>query len=403
MTFAKRFFRPIPLSILGAGALLGALAFAQLERADERGVPPIDGSGSYEVSGIKVDVAARTADQARYGGWREAQRKGWKMLWARVNGKPVENAPGLPDSTLDSISGGIVVEREQVGPNRYVATLGVLFDRARAGELLGVKGAVRRSAPMLVIPVEWSGATPVSFERRSEWQKAWARFRAGNSPIDYVRVSGTGADPVLLNAAQARRPGRSWWRMLLDQYGAANIVVPEATLFRQWPGGPVIGRFVARYGPDATVFDQFTLTAETGDGLPAMLDRAVQRIDASYTRALQEGAMRGDKSLVTETPAEEVPIDDVLEQMAAAATTTVTVQIDTPDAAALRAQEGQLRAVTGVTAVQTGSLAFGGTSSLRVGFSGPASALREALVARGWQVEDVGTGFRIRRAATPAP
>jgi hypothetical protein len=403
VTFAKRFFRPIPLSILGAGALLGALAFAQLERADERGVPPIDGSGSYEVSGIKVDVAARTADQARYGGWREAQRKGWKMLWARVNGKPVENAPGLPDSTLDSISGGIVVEREQVGPNRYVATLGVLFDRARAGELLGVKGAVRRSAPMLVIPVEWSGATPISFERRTEWQKAWARFRAGNSPIDYVRVSGTGADPVLLNAAQARRPGRSWWRMLLDQYGAANIVVPEATLFRQWPGGPVIGRFVARYGPDATVIDQFTLTADTGDGLSTMLDRAVQRIDAAYTRALQEGAMRGDRSLVIETPAEEVPIDDVLDQMAAAATTNVTLQIETPDAAALRAQEAQLRALTGVTSVQTGSLALGGTSSLRVAFSGPASALREALVARGWQVEDVGTGFRIRRAVAPAP
>ena len=403
MTFAKRFFRPIPLSILGAGALLGALAFAQLERADELGVPPIDGSGSYEVSGIKVDVAARTADQARYGGWREAQRKGWKMLWARVNGKPIENAPGLPDSTLDSISGGIVVEREQVGPNRYVATLGVLFDRARAGELLGVKGAVRRSAPMLVIPVEWSGATPISFERRSEWQKAWARFRAGNSPIDYVRVSGTGADPVLLNAAQARRPGRSWWRMLLDQYGAANIVVPEVTLFRQWPGGPVIGRFVARYGPDATVVDQFTLTADTGDALPAMLDRAVQRIDTAYTRALQEGAMRGDRSLVIETPAEEVPIDDVLDQMAAAATTTVTVQIDTPDAAALRAQEAQLRALTGVTSVQTGSLALGGTSSMRVAFSGPASALREALVARGWQVEDVGGGLRIRRAAAPAP
>lgn len=403
MTFAKRFFRPIPLSILGAGALLGALAFAQLERADERGVPPIDGSGSYEVSGIKVDVAARTADQARYGGWREAQRKGWKMLWARVNGKPVENAPGLPDSTLDSISGGIVVEREQVGPNRYVATLGVLFDRARAGELLGVKGAVRRSAPMLVIPVEWSGATPISFERRSEWQKAWARFRAGNSPIDYVRVSGTGADPVLLNAAQARRPGRSWWRMLLDQYGAANIVVPEATLFRQWPGGPVIGRFIARYGPDATVVDQFTLTADTGDALPTMLDRAVQRIDTAYTRALQEGAMRGDRSLVIETPAEEVPIDDVLDQMAAAATTSVTVQIDTPDAAALRAQEAQLRALTGVTSVQTGSLALGGTSSMRVAFSGPVSALREALVARGWQVEDVGGGLRIRRAAAPAP
>lgn len=403
MSFADRLFRPVPLSILCVVLFAAGMAFAQLERADERGVPPIDGSGSYEVDGIHVDIAARNADQARSGGWREAQRKGWKMLWARVNGKPVENAPGLPDSTLDSISGGIVVEHEWIGPNRYVANLGVLFDRARAGELLGVKGSMRRSAPMLVIPVEWTGGTPVSFERRTEWQKAWARFRAGNSPIDYVRVSGTGADPVLLNAAQTRRPGRGWWRMLLDQYGAADIVVPEVTLFRQWPGGPVIGRFVARHGPDGTVVDSFTLTADNGDGLPAMLDRGVDRIDRAYTRALQEGAFRPDRSLVIETPAAEVPIDDILNEIATAATATITVQAETLDAAALRSTEGALRAMTGVTGVQTGSLALGGTSVFRVSFSGPATAFREALVARGWQVEDSGGGLRIRRGGGAPP
>lgn len=401
MTFADRLFRPVPLSILCVMLFAAALAFAQLERPDERGVPPIDGSGSYEVSGVKVDVAARTSEQARSGGWREAQRKGWKMLWARVNGKPVENAPGLPDSTLDSISGGIVVEHEQIGPNRYIASLGVLFDRARAGELLGVKGAMRRSAPMLVIPVQWSGGTPVSFESRTEWQKAWARFRSSNSPIDYVRVSGTGADPVLLNAAQTRRPGRGWWRMLLDQYGAADIVVPELILFRQWPGGPVIGRFVARHGPDATVIDQFTLTAESGDGLPAMLDRGIERIDAAYVRALQEGAFKADKSLVIETPVEEVPIEDVLSQLAVAATSTIMVQAETPDAVALRANEVMLRSMAGVTGVQTGSLALGGTSVFRVSFSGPPAAFREALVSRGWQVDDITGGVRIRRGGQP--
>ncbi len=399
MTVIDRIFRPLPLSILCVALFAAALAFAQLERADERGVPPIDGSGSFEVNGIKVDIAARTADQARTGGWREAQRKGWKMLWARVNGKPIENAPGLPDSTLDSISGGIVVEREQIGPNRYIATLGVLFDRARAGELLGVKGALRRSAPMLVIPVEWSGGTPISFERRTEWQKAWARFRSSNSPIDYVRVSGTGADPVLLNAAQTRRPGRGWWRMLLDQYGAADIVVPEVALFRQWPGGPVLGRFIARHGPDGSVIDSFTLTAENGDALPAMLDRGVDRIDRAYSRALQEGSFRADKSLVIEAPVAEVPIDDVLAYIAAAATSSITIQAETPDPAILRSSEAALRGMTGVTSVQTSSLALGGTSVFRVAFSGPPAAFREALAARGWQVEDIAGGFRIRRGS----
>lgn len=402
MSFANRLFRPVPMSILIVTLFAAALAVAQLERADERGVAPIDGSGSYEVDGIKVDIAARTADQARSGGWREAQRRGWKMLWARVNSKPIENAPGLPDSTLDSISGGIVVEHEQISPNRYIASLGVLFDRARAGELLGARGAMRRSAPMLVIPIEWSGGTPVVFEARTEWQKAWARFRSGNSPIDYVRVSGTGADPVLLNAAQTRRPGRGWWRILLDQYGAADIVVPEVTLFRQWPGGPVIGKFVARHGADAAVIDQFTLTAENGDALPAMLDRGVRRIDAAYVRALQEGGMRPDKSLVIETPVEEVPIDDVLSQIASAAVSTIMVQADTPDPGTLNANAGALRAMTGVTAVQPTSVALGGTTIYRVSFSGPPAAFREALAARGWHVEELPGGVRIRRGGAPA-
>ena len=404
MTIADRLFRPFPLTVLFALLFAAAMAVAQLERPDARGVAPIDGQGNYEVDNIHVDMAARNADQARSAGWREAQRRGWKMLWAKVNGKPIENAPGLPDSTLDSISGGIVVDHEYIGPNRYIATLGVMFDRARAGELLGVKGAMRRSAPMLVIPIQWSGGTPISFEARSEWQKAWARFRSGNSPIDYVRVSGTGADPVLLNAAQTRRPGRGWWRMLLDQYGAADIVVPEVTLFRQWPGGPVIAKFVARHGPDAAVIDQFTLTAENGDALPAMLDRGIERIDAAYVRALQDGAMRPDKTLIIETPVEEVPIDDVLSQIASAATSTIVIQVDTPDVGTINANEGALRAMAGVTAVQRSSLALGGTSVYRISFSGPPAAFREALVSRGWQVEDIAGALRIRRGgAKPTP
>jgi hypothetical protein len=41
-------------------------------------------------------------------------------------------APNLPDSTLDRSSARSIVEREQIGPNRYIADLGILFDRARA-------------------------------------------------------------------------------------------------------------------------------------------------------------------------------------------------------------------------------------------------------------------------------
>ena len=130
------------LMLAGAG---GAL-LAQMESAD-RGILPIDSSGTLEIGGIKVDVGGKDADSARYAGWRIAQREGFKALWAKTNKRPIGEAPTLSDSTLDGLVSSIVVEREQIGPNRYIAELGVLFDRTRMAEKV-VRGA---KVPVILI------------------------------------------------------------------------------------------------------------------------------------------------------------------------------------------------------------------------------------------------------------
>src|SRR4051794_39289156 len=133
----RRFFAPLLLviAILGVSAAL----YAQLESGD-RGILPLDSSGTLEIGGIHVDVGGADAQSARYAGWRIAQRQGFKLLWAKMHNAPVGQAPNLPDGTLDQIVSAINVEREQIGPNRYIADLGVLFDRARAAQFLGVEG-----------------------------------------------------------------------------------------------------------------------------------------------------------------------------------------------------------------------------------------------------------------------
>jgi hypothetical protein len=376
---------------------------AQLEGSD-RGVPPIDSSSSFEVGGIDVDVVAPDSEKAREEGWREAQRKGWKALWAKTHGSA--DAPALTDSALDAMVSGIVVEQEQIGPKRYIATLGVLFDRARTGQLLGIGGVVHRSAPMLVIPVMLSGGAYVSFEYRNEWQKAWARFRTGNSPVDYVRPTGSGIDPLLLNVMQARRPGRGWWRMLLNQYGAADVVVPEVHLKRLWPGGPAIGTFTARHGPDGEVLGSFTLRVESSAAIPKLLDAGVQRLDALYSDALATGALRPDPTLAmpppppppeeTAPPAEEAPVLPV-ETSVTSGITTFSIQVDTPDADSVQRAELAVSRVRGVTSALTTSLALGGTSVMKVTFAGDSAALSAALEAEGWQVSGSGTSLRISR------
>jgi hypothetical protein len=387
-----------PAVLLSAAILalagLGGTLVAQMESA-ERGILPVDSSGTLEIGGIKIDVAGKDADSARYAGWRIAQRQGFKALWAKTNKRPINEAPNLPDSTLDGLVSSIVVEQEQIGPNRYIATLGVLFDRARAGELLGVPGQARRSAPMLLIPVTISGGAVTSVELRNPWQRAWAQFRTSQSPIDYVRVSGLGVDPLLVNAAQARRPGRGWWRNVLDLYGAANVLIAEVQLDRLYPGGPTKGRFIGKFGPDGRTLGSFELTAKDSADLPRMMNEGVQRMDDLFAQALAAGIVRGDPDLIIQPPP---PVEEEKEE-APTVPTVMTVIISAPNAAWTEYGLAVIRSTPGVSISGSGN-------TVTVGYGRGPAALRDQLVARGLPASADGATVRLNsapKAPTPAP
>lgn len=381
---------------------------AQIE--GDRGITPVATSADIHITGVAVETTGDSAQDARLKGWKLAQKKAWEQA----------GGPPMADSAIESMVSAVVVEREQIGPRRYIATLGVVFDRARAGQYIGGKGPTRTSsAPLLVIPVLRSGGTSQVFEVRGQWQAAWAAFQSGTSPIDYVRPSGAGGDSLLLTAGQPQRRSRAWWRNVLDQFGAADVIVPEARLERQWPGGPVRGTFTARYGPDNKFLQSFTMTANDAAGIPAMLAQAVRRIDAIYTQALADGLLKPDSTLNqgggmdaglaalieaarrAEQAAAAPAATPTAAPTAAPSTPTVvstfTVQFASPDAAAVDAALAAVRGAPGVQGASTTSLAMGGTSVMRVTYAGELTALAAALRARGWQVM-VGQGaLSIRR------
>lgn len=403
MTLTFPQFRLVHLLVALALGAVGAVLVAQIE--GERGVPPIASSGDFEVDDVHVDIYGPDADTARQAGWRQAQRLAWKSLWRRTNGG---EGPALGDSVLDGLVSGIEVKKEQIGPNRYIATLAVLFDRARTGQALGVSGQIMRSPPLLVIPVTTDAGVATTFETTTEWQKAWATFRTGESAIDYVRPAGDGPDAILLNAAQTHRRGRTWWRTLLDQYGAADVIMPLVRLERSWPGGPVIGRFAARYGPDNQFIGKFDLRAASSAQLPQMLAQGVERMDQLYTQALRGGILRPDPSLIVEEPLDAVALGNVSdlssmlsalpsEGASAPAAGAITVQFDTPGVESVRATETAMRGVPGVRSAATTSLALGGTSVMQVSFEGSPEQLRAALEARGFTVSGSGSTLRIAR------
>ena len=418
--FSTRAVRQLVLLAAAAAVLLVALA-AWAQIAGERGIAPVAASRDIRVSGIAVDTRGDTPQQAREAGWEEAAR----LAWAKIKG------PKLSDSQLTAMVSAIVIESEQLGPRRYIARLGVIFDRGRASGYLGGEGKVARSVPLLLIPVTVTAGTETVFERRNPWQRAWAEYQTGESRIDYVRPAGANGDSLLVTYGQAGRRSRLWWRNVLDQFGAADVLVAVARLDYDYPGGPVTGRFTARYGPDNAWLGEFSLRAANSAGLPAMLAQAVQRFDALYTRALDAGMLKPDPTLNLETPVLPPEVQALIDQGRAvavreeaaraaeagvsaeaptqtgqpapdasavpAALTTVSVQFATPDPGSVDAAVGAVRAAPGVRGAATSSLALGGTSVMRVTFAGSAAELADALRARGFTVREAGGGLSISR------
>ncbi len=417
--------RSMTIWALAALALVFALLAVQVLWAQvegERGIAAIASSSDIDVSGIEVDVRGSNAEDARARGWREAQRKAWAKL----------GGPGMSDGQLQGLVSAIVIERERIGPRRYIARLGVIFDRARAGRMLGKGGERAGSAPMLLVPVTLTGGAAMVYEKRNAWQRAWAEYQAGASRINYVRPSGAGGDSLLLTYGQTARRSRLWWRNILDQFEAADVLVPIAELTHQWPGGPIEGSFTARYGPDNRYLDGFRLTAENPDQLDEMLRQAVLRFDDIFEQALVDGKLRPDPTLrfssVDADPALQRLIEigravEAQERAAAAAeqagevggetetaqpapssppteaaaVSSHVVQFATPDAGAFDATIAGVRSTPGVRGAAVTSTAIGGSSVMSVAYGGSLEQLAAALRARGFTVRQGSNALAISR------
>ena len=410
--------RPAILAImLAAFCVLGVAVWAQV--GGERGIAPVASTSDIQVSGVEVDVHADTGTEAREKAWVEAQRKAWERL----------DGPELSDSQIEGLVSAIVIERERLGPKRYIATLGVVFDRQRASRYLGAQGEATRSAPMLLLPVTVSAGTQMIYEQRNPWQRAWAEYQAGQSRIDYVRPAGAGGDSLLLTYGQTGRRSRTWWRNALDQFGAADVLVPIANLRYTYPGGPVEGTFTARFGPDDDFLGSFEMTAASPAELPAMLDKAVVRFNRLFETALANGTLKPDPTLNIGTPELSPALQRLLElgrsvraqdQAAASAEPTTesgdaitaapirtpppegsvalyTVQVATPDASAFDTAVSSVRGTPGVRNTGIRSTAIGGTSVMTVSYSGTIAQLADALRARGFTVSQGSNALAISR------
>ena len=280
--------------------LLAALAVAQQPTPRATG-PVVDRSGgggsAYAVGGIAVDVTARSVDEARRIAWTQAERRAWPQLWARLTGGSEADAPRLSDGQIDAMVAGIESQGEQFSGTRYIAKLGVVFDRSRTAERLGGSLALLQSPPMLLLPLMIDGGAATLYQAPTAWRDAWVRWRGNVTPIDYVLAQGTAADNLWLTSLQARRSDRGGWRTIMARFDTVDVLLAEAQLSRSFPGGPVRGLFIARHGPDGIELGRVVLTVKSEAALPALMEEGVRRIAGFYAAALRAGRLQAEADL----------------------------------------------------------------------------------------------------------
>ena len=210
-----RWFSTIAAFLLTAVSLCGG-ALAQ-------------GSNTYTVTGVDVDVTAPDAVQARQQGINEARRKAARMLIDRVVAPEDRAKVAVPnDAGLEGMVRGIEFVRERSAPGRYIATLNVVFQpdpvKAWLGQS-GVKIAETVSRPALVIPL-WKGRAGVEpLDDRNAWREAWRTLDTSASAVPVTVLRGDQLDQNAVTAEELYVGDVSALARLNERYRAPFIVV----------------------------------------------------------------------------------------------------------------------------------------------------------------------------------
>lgn len=131
----------------------------------------------YSVSDVAVDVTSQDSARAREMGFAQAQQLAFARLVKRLTIPDELTRLGAPTPTereLDAVVDGVDIQQEQRSGVRYLARLGVNFDKNGVIRILKSKGltvADTRSAPLLIVPVLLNGAP----ENLLSWRNAWTQ------------------------------------------------------------------------------------------------------------------------------------------------------------------------------------------------------------------------------------
>jgi hypothetical protein len=193
------------------------------------GTPALAQDNAYTVENVDVDVAAPDPIRARHLGIAEARRKAAQILLERSLSPEERARVRLPDDArLEAMVRGVEFVRERTAPNRYIATLNVVFapDAAKAwleGGGARVAETVQRSA--LVIPL-WKDRTGVqALNDASRWREAWQSLNTTGSAVPVTVIRADALDQASISPEEAYVGNLTALSKVNERYHAPTIVV----------------------------------------------------------------------------------------------------------------------------------------------------------------------------------
>ncbi len=256
-------------------ATIVAVALAPLLVAVAAARPAIARDASvFLVRDVAVDASAENATRARDIALADGHAVAFGRLIERI--VPLEAAGTLPRLEAGDIAPlvqSFEVDGEKTSRVRYLARLTFQFDRAAVRRFLhlrGVKFAVARAKPRLVLPVLRMAGAYLLWDRPNPWLKAWAGVSGTGGLVPLVVPSGDLKDLRDISARQAAFGDPARLDAIAKRYGAGSVAVMVATPGREGDSPLAINVSTVTHGievGEGPVVETFPVDpAETADG-----------------------------------------------------------------------------------------------------------------------------------------
>lgn len=225
----------------------------------------------FTVTDVPIQATAESAAAAKAVAIADGQLRAFAKLIERVTSPQDAGLITAPTAeTLQSVVAGFSLDNERTSATEYLADLTVRFNGEAVEYLLsqsGVKLAVEQAAPVLVVPVYWTGDSAVVWEGNNPWRAVWERLNLDNRLVPALLPLGDASD-ALIESNSLIRTEPAAMDLLRGRYGVEFAFVSivaidqasgrvEAALTGAGPLGPMDLRAQteAQPGQEAQAFE----------------------------------------------------------------------------------------------------------------------------------------------------